>query len=134
MPLTTTRACHAQLLVCALGCCCGRTDKGKPAVPVDWLKAEWRRRRLNPRVQLTMTGCLGPCDLVNVVGLITADGPVWLGGLQSAEHFQVLLDWAASVHDARHALPLPAALEAHCIPRFPAPRDAACPATTPDAA
>ena len=134
MSLITKRACHAQLLVCALGCCCGRTDRGKPAVPVDWLKTEWKRRRLNPRVQLTMTGCLGPCDLVNVVGLITAEGPQWLGGLHTPAHFEALLEWASAVHVAGHALPLPPTLDDHRVDRFPSPLTAACPAPTPDAA
>jgi len=134
MTLSTKRLCYAQLLVCALGCCCGRTDKGKPAVPVDWLKNEWKRRRLNPRVQLTLTGCLGPCDLVNVVGVVSADGPVWLGGLHTAEHFEALLEWASAVHAAGRAIPLPPPFDAHRVPRFPVPLDPSCPAPTPDAA
>ncbi|MCU0649204.1 MAG: hypothetical protein MUF00_14490, partial [Gemmatimonadaceae bacterium] len=120
MPLVTKRACHAQFLVCALGCCCGRTDKHKPEVPVDWLKAEWKARRLNPRVQLTMTGCLGPCDLVNVVGVVTNAGITWLGGLVDESHFSALLDWATAMHGAQAALPLPAALAPHRFERFPA--------------
>lgn len=133
MPLTTKRLCDAQLLVCALGCCCGRTDKGKPAVPVEWLKAEWKRRRLNPRVQLTITGCLGPCDLANIVGVVTAEGPLWLGGLHTSEHFEALLDWASAVHAAGRPEPLPPLFDAHRVPRFPAPLEAER-SPTPDAA
>lgn len=36
-PLETKRKTIGQVLVC-VGCCCGRTDRGKPPVPVDWLK------------------------------------------------------------------------------------------------
>lgn len=134
MTLATKRACHAQFLVCALGCCCGRTDKNKPAVPVDWLKAEWRRRRLNPRVQLTMTGCLGPCDLVNVVGVLTAEAPLWLGGLVDDAHFVALVDWAAAMHDAGAALPLPDGLVPFRFDRFPTPSPAPALVAAADAA
>jgi cobaltochelatase CobN len=88
-------------------------------VPVEYLKREWKARRLNPRVQLTMTGCLGPCDLVNVVGILSADGMAWLGGLIEPWHFEMLLDWASAVHEAGHPLPLPASLAAHRLSRFP---------------
>lgn len=120
MPRATKRHAILQVLVCASGCCCGRTDKQKPAVPVALLKAEWRARRLNPRVQLTVTECLGPCDQLNVVGLLSDQGPVWLGGLVELWHFVALLDWATACHAAGAALPLPDALTAHAFARFPA--------------
>ncbi|MFN8555887.1 MAG: nitrile hydratase accessory protein [Dehalococcoidia bacterium] len=65
-----------QLFVCSLGCCCGRTDEGFPANPVDLYHAEWERRRLRTRVHLTIGGCLGPCALANVVMLLM-DGRTW---------------------------------------------------------
>jgi hypothetical protein len=120
MPRFTKRHAIAQLLVCASGCCCGRTDKGKPAVPVEFLKREWRSRRLNPRVQLTITECLGPCDQLNVVGILSEQAPIWLGGLIEPWHFEALLSWAASCHAAGVALPLPDALATHVVARFPA--------------
>ena len=122
------RACLVQLLVCALGCCCGRTDKGKPAVPVDALKAAWRARRLNPRVQLTLTGCLGPCDRLNVVGILTPEGTTWLGALDAPWQFDALLEWATAVHAAGTPLPLPPALRPHVFPRFPTPSPLPSPA------
>ena len=65
-PLATKRLVIGHLTVCQ-GCCCGNTENGRPPVPVDWLKKEWRARGLLKRVQLTISGCLGPCDLPNVV-------------------------------------------------------------------
>ena len=70
----TKRKSLMQVLVC-VGCCCGRVDRGKPEVPVDWLKADWKAARLNPYIQLTISGCLGPCDLPNVVAVLTETGP-----------------------------------------------------------
>ena len=60
--LDTKRRVIGQMIVCQ-GCCCGATHKARPEVPVAWLKDEWRRRGLLKRVQLSVSGCVGPCDL-----------------------------------------------------------------------
>jgi predicted metalloprotease with PDZ domain len=39
--LTTKRLVLGHVSVCQ-GCCCGNTANGKPAVPIEWLKKEWR--------------------------------------------------------------------------------------------
>lgn len=127
-PRATRRHSFAQFLICASGCCCGRVDKGKPAVPVPWLKAEWRARRLNPRVQLTVTECLGPCDLVNVVAVHSEHEPIWLGGLVDDSAFELLLQWATDSREAGSLLPLPLALAPYRFERFvPPPPTAAVP-------
>lgn len=36
-------------------------------MPDEWLKTEWRARRLLKNVHLSISGCLGPCDMANVV-------------------------------------------------------------------
>jgi cobaltochelatase CobN len=77
-PLTTKRLVIGQVSVC-FGCCCGRTDRGKPEVPVEWLKAEWRRRGLPKNIQLSICGCLGPCDVANVVKVDTWVFPFVVG-------------------------------------------------------
>jgi hypothetical protein len=38
-------------------------------VPVEWLKQEWRKRGLLKHVQPSVSGCLGPCDVPNVVAI-----------------------------------------------------------------
>ncbi len=60
-PLATKRVVIGHLTICQ-GCCCGNTENGRPPVPVEWLKREWRARGLLKRVQLTISGCLGPCE------------------------------------------------------------------------
>src|ERR1700731_4252905 len=77
-PLATKRLVIGHLMVCQ-GCCCGNTENGRPPVPVEWLKKEWRSRGLLKRVQLTISGCLGPCDLPNVVTISNEkrDPVVW---------------------------------------------------------
>lgn len=59
------RRAHAQLILCQ-GCCRGRTDRGLPEVPVERIKGRWKATKLNRVVQLTISGCVGPCDVPNV--------------------------------------------------------------------
>lgn len=113
----TTRKTLAQVILC-LGCCCGRTDKGHPEVPSDWMKQEWRRRMLPKKVHLSVSGCLGPCDASNVVLVMMGDRPVWLGGLDRFEHYVALADWASSCAEADALLPLPASLAKFRMERF----------------
>ena len=44
---------RGQLFVRAMGCCGGRTEDGRPAVPTDVYHAEWERRGLRDVVHLT---------------------------------------------------------------------------------
>jgi hypothetical protein len=113
----TSRKTLGQVIVC-LGCCCGRTDKGHPAVPVDWLKAEWRARQLPKKIHLTISGCVGPCDASNVVTLLFGDAAVWLGGLSSFEHYEAIANWAEACAAQDALVPLPASLEEFRMTRF----------------
>lgn len=113
----TKRKSLMQVLVC-IGCCCGRPDRGKPEVPVDWLKAEWKAARLNPYIQLTISGCLGPCDLPNVVAVLTATGQQWMGQLNQREHYEALLEWGRACSAARSVEPPPPLLRQHFFERF----------------
>ena len=113
----TKRKSLMQVLVC-LGCCCGRVERGKPDVPVDWLKAQWKAARLNPYIQLTISGCLGPCDLPNVVAVLTATGQEWIGQLTQREHYEALLQWGRACGAARRVEPLPHVLTQRVFRRF----------------
>jgi predicted metal-binding protein len=118
MTLLTKRQVLAQIFVCN-GCCCGRVEKGHPPVPVDWLKQQFKERKLIRNVQVTIAGCLGPCDVPNVVGILTAgDGMRWYGGLHAQWQFASLIDWATAVKAAGEPLPLPAWLSAHRLDPF----------------
>jgi len=122
--LSTKRVTLAHISIC-VGCCCGRVDRGKPDVPVDWLKAHWKAHKLLKHVHLTISGCLGPCDIVNVVSVASDRGTTWLGGLDQFDDFVALADWALRVARLEQLLPLPPALDAHVFQRFHAAHDAA---------
>jgi len=115
----TARAALAQV-ACCVGCCCGRVDRGFPPVPVERIKEVWKREKLNRTVQLTISGCLGPCDMANVILVMTAAGTEWFGGIEDEGVFTEVIDWARACHAAGAVLPLPAALERHRFCRFAA--------------
>jgi hypothetical protein len=106
-----------QVTVCT-GCCCGDVGRGRPAVPVDWLKEEWRRRRLLKRVQLTISGCVGPCDVPNVVVITSARGTEWLGNITEFTEYQALVLWASRSWEKGVLLPLPDDLRRHTLDPF----------------
>jgi cobaltochelatase CobN len=60
---------RAHLTYCVTGCCCGITERGYAAVPVDVYQEEWLKRKIRNDVHLTKGGCLGPCALANVASL-----------------------------------------------------------------
>jgi hypothetical protein len=112
--LTTKRKVIAHVLVCQ-GCCCGQVERGRPAVPAEWLKEEWRKRGLLKRVHLTISGCLGPCDVPNVVSLVTQDETIWLGNISTRDQYQLLLDWATRNKHEGYAVDIPKELKVHVL-------------------
>jgi len=107
--MQTKRVLIAQVALCR-GCCCGAVEKGHPKVPVEWMKEEWKKRELRKSIQLTISGCLGPCDLSNVASISSANQTVWLGRLRDFANYAALLEWALASREAGHALPLPGEL------------------------
>lgn len=108
--IVSKRSVIAQVLVC-LGCCCGNTAKGNPAVPTDWLKAQWKERKLLRTIHLSVSGCLGPCDVKNVVLILTPRETLWLGGLSEQADYEELLQWATLCAKEERLFPLPRRLE-----------------------
>jgi cobaltochelatase CobN len=107
--MQTKRVLVAQLALCR-GCCCGAVEKGHPKVPVEWMKDEWKKRGLRKSIQLTISGCLGPCDLSNVASISSAKQTVWLGRLRDFANYAALLEWGLASREAGRALPLPSEL------------------------
>src|SRR6516225_11943529 len=116
--LRTRRKPVAQIILCQ-GCCCGQTARGLPAVPLDWLKPIWKTEKLNKIVQLTVSGCLGPCDLPNVCCIVTPEEQAWYGRLSTQEDYAVLLNWARRCREQGELQPLPTELEHLRFERWP---------------
>lgn len=115
--LTTKRRPLAQLVFCQ-GCCCGRTDRGRPELPVEMLKGVWNAEKLNSSVQLTISGCLGPCDLANVALVIAPGGNRWLGGMAGDAAYEAIVRWARDCHRGSRLLPLPDGFDDRQFERF----------------
>ncbi|HMF17725.1 MAG TPA: (2Fe-2S) ferredoxin domain-containing protein, partial [Gemmataceae bacterium] len=101
---------RGHLMVCAKGCCCGRTERGFQAVPIEFYKQEYKRRKIRNKIQLSMNGCLGPCPLANVVLLFFDGRPIWFQSLNSEPQIVALFDYIESLLAADAFLPPPAEL------------------------
>ena len=117
MQLTTMRLPLAQLVFCQ-GCCCGRTDRGRPELPVEQLKQIWTSEKLNRTVQLTISGCLGPCDLANVALVMVPEGNVWIGTMAGEAVYEAMVEWARACHVAGRVVHLPDEVESLRFERF----------------
>lgn len=115
--VVTKRPMLGQISVCN-GCCCGQTKKGHPEVPVEWLKQEWKYRGLLKRVHLTISGCLGPCDVPNVILITGAEGTQWLANISRRREFEMLADWAEQSKMADCLLPLPREFDGHRLAAY----------------
>jgi cobaltochelatase CobN len=102
---------RGHLMVCAKGCCCGHTERGYAAVPVDFYKQEYKRRKLRNVIQLSMNGCLGPCPLANVALLFFDGRSVWLQSLNTHGQIVALFDYIEQMLAAGRYLPPPAELQ-----------------------
>ena len=115
--LATRVKSPVQVLLCK-GCCCGRTDRGLPEVPVERIKAAWKAEKLNRAVQLTISGCLGPCDLPNVAVVVSARGTAWFGRLDGDAPYDALIAWARAGLASGTTRPAPDGWETHRFERF----------------
>jgi cobaltochelatase CobN len=82
------------------------------------LKDVWTTEKLNQSVQLTISGCLGPCDLANVALVITPAGNQWLGGMAGDAIYRAIVEWARECHHEHRLLPLPSVLRDQEFARF----------------
>lgn len=101
---------RGHLSYCYSACCCGRTDRGFAAVPVDLYKTEWLRRKIRNAVHITKGGCLGPCTLANVVTLLFDGNSVWFHSVNSDWQVIAIFDYIESMIAADGFLPPPAEL------------------------
>jgi len=81
-----------HLFVCN-GCCCGHIEKGFPALPLDEFKRQWIERGIRRRFHLTISGCLGPCPLANVVLILFRGRSAWFHSINSPADVGLLYDY-----------------------------------------
>jgi cobaltochelatase CobN len=101
---------RGHLMVCAKGCCCGRTERGYTAVPIEFYKHEYKRRKIRNTIHLSMNGCLGPCPLANVVLLFFDGRPIWFQSISTQAQIVALFDYVERMIAADGYVPPPAEL------------------------
>ena len=101
----------ANRVVVCKGCCCGNVSRGHDEVPVEFLKKAWAERNLEREIQLTISGCLGTCEMRNVVLLRTDGDHTWLGGLSEKVEYEAIVEWASNSANIEGAPNLPAVLK-----------------------
>ena len=101
----------ANRVVVCKGCCCGNVGRGHDEVPVEFLKKAWAERNLEREIQLTISGCLGTCEMRNVVLLRTDGDHIWLGGLSETVEYEAIVEWASNSANIEGAPNLPAVLK-----------------------
>lgn len=100
-----------HLFVCCKGCCCGIIERGHAPVPEALYHNEWERRKLRHRVHLTMSGCLGPCALSNVVMLLFDGTAIWFQSFNTEWQVIALYDYIEAMLQANALLPVPEVLQ-----------------------
>jgi cobaltochelatase CobN len=101
---------RAHLSYCLTGCCCGRTERGYAAVPVETFRDEWLARKLRATVHLTKAGCLGPCALANVASLVFDGRAVWFHSVNTPWHVKAIYNYIESMIRADRFLAPPSEL------------------------
>ncbi|MCF0052570.1 cobaltochelatase subunit CobN [Dyadobacter sp. LJ53] len=97
---------RGHLSYCYNACCCGRTDRGYAAIPVELYKSEWLKRKLRNMVHMTKGGCLGPCTLANVVTLLFDGHSVWFHSINNDWQIIAIFDYIESMVKAdRYLVP-----------------------------
>ncbi len=101
---------RAHLTYCYTGCCCGITERGYAAVPVDVYTEEWLKRKIRNDVHLSKGGCLGPCALANVVSLVFDGKSIWFHSVNSEWQVRQIFDYIDSMLKADRFMQPPSEL------------------------
>ncbi len=113
----TIRVQDGHLFICN-GCCCGQTEKGFPSVPLNEFKQQWKQRGFRRRFHLTVSGCLGPCTLANVVLLQLRGRWMWFHSINDAADVDLIYDYVERTLESGPDLDLPAGLAGRQFQRY----------------
>lgn len=111
------RVQDGHLFLCN-GCCCGQTEKGFPPLPLEEFKSQWKKRGIRRRFHLTVSGCLGPCPLANVVLLQFRGRSMWLHSINHPADVDLIYDYVESMLLSETPLEPPEALAARMFQRY----------------
>ncbi len=69
------------------------TDKGVAEVPLAAFKKQWKERGIRRRVHLSISGCLGPCAVANVVLIAMFGRILWLHSIHTEAQVFAIYDY-----------------------------------------
>ena len=111
------RVQDGHLFVCN-GCCCGRTEKGFPALPLEEFKQQWKKRGFRRRFHLTISGCLGPCPLANVVLLQFGGRSMWFHSINDPKDVDLIYSYVERMLQGETELEIPVELAGRHFQRY----------------
>jgi cobaltochelatase CobN len=111
------RVQDGHLFVCN-GCCCGRTEKGFPPLPLEEFKVQWKKRGFRRRFHLTISGCLGPCPLANVVLLQFRGRSMWFHSINHASDVDSIYNYVERMLQGETDAGLPDELAGRLFQRY----------------
>ena len=91
---------------------------GTPEVPLEEFKSQWKARGIRRRIHLTISGCIGPCPVANVVLLLVYGRAVWLHSIDSASQVSAIYDYIERMLASGEYLPLDGFLALHVFNRY----------------
>lgn len=115
--LKKVRVQDGHLFVC-YGCCCGRVEKGFPPLALEEFKKQWKDRGIRRRLHLTISGCLGPCTIANVVLIQFRGESVWLHSINNEDDVRLIYEYIEQMLQAESYLPPPPALADRHFQRY----------------
>jgi cobaltochelatase CobN len=122
------RVLEGHLFVCK-GCCCGNVEAGHPPVPLDRFKREWKERGIRTRIHLTISGCLGPCAVANVVLLMYDATTIWFHSINAEEDVVRIYEYIQELLDRQSFVPPSGPLAGKVFQRYFNEGDLACSAS-----
>jgi cobaltochelatase CobN len=87
-------------------------------LPLDEFKRQWKERGIRRRFHLTISGCLGPCPLANVILIIFRGRTVWLHSINSPDDVTLIYGYVERMLRAESYLDPPAGLVERHFERY----------------
>ena len=94
------------------------THKGFPPSPLDEFKRQWKARGIRRRFHLTISGCLGPCPLANVVMIQFKGHSMWFHSINSVEDVSTIYSYVEHMLVEQSHLEPPALLTGRHFQRY----------------
>ena len=94
-------------------------------MPLDAFKTQWKKRGIRRRVHLSISACLGPCAVANVVLLSIFGRSQWFHSIDSDEQVSAIYDYVELLLAQQRFLPPTGELARFAFQRYASEDDLA---------